>query len=484
MSRTKINNLSMNAMVTPVSRFFSSESCAAAAFLLFLVSVSLSVSTTYADRCILPITDADVYGPGQKAIVAWNGETERLILSTDLYASADTKVLEFLPLPSRPSVEEGRFESFEAIQNLMMMNLPRAAAPEQKAGLEIIFHDKIGAHDITVVRAASVKELSRFMVDYTSKMGVAQPDIADKVRQILANYLERGFNYWVFDLVDLHSTAKSIEPIVYEFQSLSLYYPLRVSTSAKGHTEVILYVITPEKMDEGSLPPKMRLARYIPSDQPILFQVTHEELASIDKKISALFGPMPLTYPPLRAAWLTAIKYEGDLSNLDFDLEIPPRPVPCRSIRVDTDKNRYALGEAVRITADFTHLKPGCVEITVLHSHEIRLEILDSNDRTIQSWHWDTDGDLHKTIDWKPNQADDYAIRAASWWDGEKLEVEALTSITISGSTPTPAPLDSEIRWLLYGVAIAVACILVGAGIVYLLIKPRSHQARTKHHIT
>jgi len=156
--------------------------------------------------------------------------------------------------------------------------------------------------------------------------------------------------------------------------------------------------------------------------------------------------------------------------------------VPCRSINIDTDKSHYTLGETVRITVDFIHLKPGCAEITVLHSHEIRLEILDSSERTVQSWHWDTDGDLHKTINWKPNKADDYTIRAASWWDGEKLEVEALSSITVSSSISTSPQLDSDIRWFLCGAGIAVSCILVGAGIAYVLIKPRSHQARTKQH--
>lgn len=81
-----------------------------------LILGSLLAPLVHADRCILPITDADVYGPGQKAIIAWNGEVERLILSTDLYATADTKVLEVLPLPSEPSVSEGSFQSFQAVQ--------------------------------------------------------------------------------------------------------------------------------------------------------------------------------------------------------------------------------------------------------------------------------------------------------------------------------------------------------------------------------
>jgi hypothetical protein len=145
--------------------------------LILLTTVCYSTPATRADRCILPTSDADVYGPGQKAIVAWNGEVERLILSTDLYASADTRVLEVLPLPSKPNVEEGTSGSFEAIQNLMMKNLPRAAGAEEKARLEIVFHEWIGAHDVTVVRATSAEDLSRFIADYARVMNVPQPGI-------------------------------------------------------------------------------------------------------------------------------------------------------------------------------------------------------------------------------------------------------------------------------------------------------------------
>ena len=70
----------------------------AASALAVVAVVSLLVPLGHADRCILPITDVDVYGPGQKAIIAWNGEVERLILSTDIYALSLIHISE----PTRP----------------------------------------------------------------------------------------------------------------------------------------------------------------------------------------------------------------------------------------------------------------------------------------------------------------------------------------------------------------------------------------------
>jgi hypothetical protein len=408
--------------------------------------------------------------------MAWNGQVEYLILSTDLYASADTKVLEILPLPSNPEVQAGSFQTFQAVQDLMMKYLPRAVSSEYKSGLEVVLHEKIGAHDIMVVHATSVDELGKFISDYTRKMGVAQPSIREETIQIISGYLARGYNYWVFDLVDLYSTASSVEPITYKFQSSSLYYPLKVSATAKGTTEIILYLITPDQIDEAAIPPKMRLARYLPTDQPIQFQVTHDELATIDEEVVSLFGQVLPIYPPPPAAWFTAIKYEGDLNDLDFDLEIPQRSTPCRSIRVTTDKTQYNLGEPVEITIDFTHLLPECAEIMVVHSHQIRLEILDSNGETVQSWQWQTDNDFRQTVTWKVEKADYYTVKASSWWNGQDLEIEDSLAITVT--TPPSPPIDIlphnfGIQWLLYGVIIAIVCILIGATITYLLLRPR-----------
>ena len=75
---------------------------------LSLVAVSWA-PMVLADRGMVPITDVTVYGPGQKAIIAWDGKEEILILSTDVRASSDSQVLELLPLPSKPQIEKGDF---------------------------------------------------------------------------------------------------------------------------------------------------------------------------------------------------------------------------------------------------------------------------------------------------------------------------------------------------------------------------------------
>jgi len=446
--------------------------------ILFLIFSFTLIPLAHADRGILPLSDVDVYGPGQRAIIAWNGERERLILSTDLYADRNSRVLEMLPLPSNPKVEKGAVESFEEVQRLMMRNLPKVMAPERglEKGLMVVFHERIGAHDITVVEATSLEELIEFISRHAAQTGVSNtPEVREGTRLILEDYLDRGFRYWVFDLVDLTPNPNTLEPIAYEFQTPSLYFPLKISSTAKGFTNIVLYLITPSEILGEELPAPMRVARYLPNEQAIRFQVSHEDLSMIDKGISSLFNTMPLIYPPPSAAWFTAVKYEGELSELDFDLEIPPRPERCRLIEVNVNKPWCNVGEDVEISVKYTHLKPECYEVQVLHHHQIRLELFDAEGVQIRSWRWRTESDLSETVSWRPLEAGEFLVKASSWWNGETVEVEDQTKIIVHESTysaPTPEVEPTyRVRWLLYGVLTAVACMLIGVGVTYWMLK-------------
>ncbi|MEM3430909.1 MAG: DUF2330 domain-containing protein [Candidatus Bathyarchaeia archaeon] len=407
------------------------------------------VSHVYADRGTIPIMNVDVYGPGQKAIIAWNGEVERLILSTDLYASLETKILELIPLPSKPNVEMADFKIFEELQILMMSKMPRAISPEYRGGLEIIFHEKIGAHDITVLKVTSTEELRRFITDYTVKMSISNiPPVSEETYAILQDYLMRGFNYWVLDLVDIPSTTRSIEPIAYEFNSQAIYYPMKISATTKGPTRINLYLITPEPLNENNIPSKMQIAKYFPSNQNVQFKLSKEDLATVDLKIQRLFNG---------EAWFTAVKYEGDTRNIDFDLEIQKGPVKCRSISVRTDENEYLLGETVKVNINFTHLHPGCFEVAVIHFHQIRLEIFDPIGEAVSTWQWNTNGDLQNTVAWTASKAGDYIVKAGSYWNGERLEVEDQVHIRVLKSG-LYAP--NEVRWILSGIVVLVTFII------------------------
>src|SRR4030042_1700402 len=116
---------------------------------------------------MMPIAATLIYEPGQKAIIGWNGTQEVLILSTDVYADSDTTALRIIPLPLEPQrIEQGDFQSFKRVAGLIRERFGHrsslfACGGAKEGGLDgvdIVFHEKIGSHDIWVARASDATE--------------------------------------------------------------------------------------------------------------------------------------------------------------------------------------------------------------------------------------------------------------------------------------------------------------------------------------
>ena len=78
------------------------------AFTLSSLLILAGAGLAQADRGAIPFRpEVTIFEPTQRALIAWNGEEEILILSTDLRASRATKVLEVMPFPAEPQVTKG-----------------------------------------------------------------------------------------------------------------------------------------------------------------------------------------------------------------------------------------------------------------------------------------------------------------------------------------------------------------------------------------
>jgi hypothetical protein len=293
---------------------------------VFLVSMCTFV---YADRGLIPVDpEVSVYEPGQKAILAWNGHEEIMILSTDVSSSQQTLVLEILPLPSKPTVEVGSFQSFQEIQNLIWnegLNLfMYGGKNEARSGsVEVVFHEEIGAHNITVVKASDTSELSSWMDNFLENSDVDDLVSLGSFESVVEDYMNRGFRYYVLDLITVSSEEKSVDPILYKFNSDFLYYPLVITSPVDGDTEITLFVLTEDRVNEDYFP--FQKANYrvpVGSWKPIEFVLSKGDLSKIDLRIGEIFQ---------NEAWLTVLKYNGNVSSLNRNLMIssytPTEPI-------------------------------------------------------------------------------------------------------------------------------------------------------------
>jgi len=113
--------------------------------------------------------------PGQRAIIAWNGEEEVLILSTDVWAGREAVVVEVLPLPSKPEVEAASSWAFREVQRLLREKAVKAAGLEALKpvrGVEVVLHEEIGVHEVVVVEAHNARELLEWLREYLRERGL------------------------------------------------------------------------------------------------------------------------------------------------------------------------------------------------------------------------------------------------------------------------------------------------------------------------
>ena len=303
----------------------------------FLIAVlfffSFCLPLVYADRGMIPVNpEVSVYEPGQRAILAWNGHEEVMILSTDVTSSQETLVVEILPLPSKPTVEAASFQSFGEIQRLIWnegLNMLHYDTEGQarSGSVEVVFHEQIGVHNITVVTASVTSELTTWMQDFLENSGVEYEVSLGSFESVIEDYMDRGFRYYVLDLITVSSEEKSADPILYKFSSDFLYYPLLITSPVGGDTEITLFVLTEDKIEVDYF--FFQKAQYIPLTgnlKPIEFVLSKGDLSKIDLRIGQIFQ---------HQAWLTVLKFNGKNSWLTKDLMISASPTTEPTINIE-----------------------------------------------------------------------------------------------------------------------------------------------------
>jgi len=258
---------------------------------------------------------------GQNAIVAWNGDEEVIILSTDAKSSESTLVLEVLPLPSNPTkVEEGNFDSF--IKLTEIVNKKVRAIREQMEetfskqaialGIEITFHKKIGAHDITVVKVNDLDYFINWVKNFTTSKGFEYTEISPEFKNTVANYLNRNIKFFVFDVLEVGKDRQSIKPLVYRFKTDFLYYPLEITaTSDAGWStsEINIFLIAKGTIDK-TIVRNINLWPGTGFDYNI--ELSETELKEVSPEIADLFS----------SAYVMNAYYHDTLGQLNKDLVV------------------------------------------------------------------------------------------------------------------------------------------------------------------
>jgi len=178
-----------------------------------------------------------------------------LILSTDISASQETKALEIMPLPAEPEIYKCNFTIFETMK--MLTERKERASDEKGGGLgsldsdsetppeiEILFHKELGIHNLTVIKAYTASGFANYTSEFIRSVGLT-PMSYPKAELLAQAYIERDINYFVLDIIDLNQDISSPQPLIYIFDSSSVYYPMEITSLTGGNSKILLFIITP-----------------------------------------------------------------------------------------------------------------------------------------------------------------------------------------------------------------------------------------------
>ncbi|MGB9803908.1 stalk domain-containing protein [Desulfofundulus sp.] len=203
-----------------------------------------------ADRGAIYTEPVTLSEPGQKAFLAFNGEEELLVLATDVQAGRDTAVLEFTPFPAEPVVAlapDGAFERLQEILNAHRVTYFRKAMVQSYGEgtgdgepVDLLLHRCLGVHDVTVVRVNDPAAFAWWVEAYFRENSFPVRELTEQEKEVVADYCQRGFNYFAFDLVHIGKEVQSVPPLAYRFITPALYYPLKVSALYGGTGRVDL----------------------------------------------------------------------------------------------------------------------------------------------------------------------------------------------------------------------------------------------------
>ncbi|MGC9954448.1 MAG: DUF2330 domain-containing protein [Rhizomicrobium sp.] len=221
-----------------------------------LLASLLAVPSALADmgRVYVSTEGVQVSEDAQKAIILHNNQEEVLILGTELKADRQTPIIRFIPFPSEPQASLAPKDVFERLAGIVAkyrlqyvhrMQSKSPGASSSAEGVEVRLSAKLGAHDLTVIKVRDAAAFRSWVNNYFRHKGLPHSKAYPKEEAIVADYVARGIDFFVLDVVEVPKDNRFVDPIVYKFKSTALYYPLKTSNSFGGKGEIELFIVSP-----------------------------------------------------------------------------------------------------------------------------------------------------------------------------------------------------------------------------------------------
>lgn len=204
-------------------------------------------------RVVVSGSEAKVEETSQKAVILHDRREEVLILGTEIGSTAAQPIVRFIPFPSEPKVSLAPPDTFVRVGAMLAKYrlrfatrwMTKGGASTREQGVEVVSAERLGSHDVTVLRVRDVAAFRTWINDYFRSRGLPTAATYPREEAIVADYVARGHDHFVLDRVDLGAKPRFVEPLAFRFESPDLYYPLLTSNSFGGEGAIELFVVAP-----------------------------------------------------------------------------------------------------------------------------------------------------------------------------------------------------------------------------------------------
>jgi len=323
-----------------------------------------SIHVVSADGGFVPFKDFDVEEPGQRAIIAWNGSREMMILSVDAIAEGQTSVVHIVPFPEMPHVSRGNASSFQRLEETLNWdpyggyyggNDGQSGGQGGGNGSGYTPYQLTSSRTIIPLHAESSEDVLAWVDGYILDNQGDEETHPDRFMEIIESYISKGIQDFIIDIVDLSENITTVEPIVYEFNTTSLFFPLEISSMIKGSSLIQLALIV-----DDTVPYDITSMTGSPLERTMNMVIDHDDVTYIEEGLSNYTRP----------GRVRLMLYEGDvdLPEVDYDIIIEEYP---KALKVDG---------SIQFDDEFDWDGDGVRELVVLRT--LGLTLLDPLTRT------------------------------------------------------------------------------------------------------
>ncbi len=282
--------------------------------MLLMFPFTLQSNLVKCDKGIISLQEnVNAYSDDQKLIIAWNGTHEALILSNDLtltmqdaFREISGKVLEVIPLPSKPIVTNSSSIVFNRLVNYINNRIHRKSIPYTEfysVRVNVEFQNIAAPKLLAITKIENIKDFEELLKNY-----IAKEEIKQTINmELLQQYLDKGYRYFVIDSVFVQQRT-TVAPLKYVFKTDKIVFPLKITElGGRGYVRIVAIIVSENRVVEDDL----RKAGFRIKVEDT---ISKDYLSKIDSSLATMFSKGKL--------WITVIEFSGSTYDLMEDLEL------------------------------------------------------------------------------------------------------------------------------------------------------------------